>query len=308
MTASTALRALGTTAVVAVTDAAALSSARRLLERRLNELDRTCSRFRADSELARANRRTGETIAVSELLAETVYVALEAARTTDGIVDPTLARELRAAGYDCTFALVRARGGWRLRPLDRRTATWREVELDRERGMLRIPPGVELDLGATAKAWAADDLAGSIAAQSGAGALVALGGDLAVAGPPPQQGWAVRVADDHSASLDGTGPVVAIVAGGLATSGTSVRRWRANYGHAHHVIDPRSRRPAVTPWRTVTVAAATCLGANIAAIAALVLGASGADWLTRRRLPSRLVREDGAVSHTCDWPAEIEAA
>ena len=308
MTASRALRALGTTAVVAVTDAHALPSARRLLLRRLNELDLACSRFRADSELAQVNRRAGERIGVSALLAETVSAALEAARTTDGVVDPTLGRELRAAGYDRTFARVQARDGWTLRPLDRRTATWREVELDRERGTLRIPHGLELDLGATAKAWAADDLAGEIVAQTGAGALVALGGDVAVAGPPPQEGWALQVADDHSASLDSAGTVVAIVSGGLATSGTTVRRWRTNRGHAHHVIDPRSRRPAATPWRTVTVAAATCLGANIAATTALVLGASGADWLTARHLPARLVREDGVVSHTGDWPKEAEAA
>jgi thiamine biosynthesis lipoprotein len=279
-----------------------------LLVRRLDQLYWACSRFRTDSELARANRRACETIAVSELLAETVSVALEAARITDGIVDPTLGGELRAAGYDRTFARVRTRNGWTLRPLDEQAATWRQVELDRERGTLRIPHGLELDLGATAKAWAADDLAGEIAAQSGAGALVALGGDVAVAGLPPQEGWAVRVADDHSASLDSAGPVVAIVSGGLATSGTAVRRWRTNRGGAHHVIDPRSRRPAATPWRTVTVAAATCLDANLAATTALVLGASGADWLAARHLPARLVREDGVVSHTGDWPEEVEAA
>jgi thiamine biosynthesis lipoprotein len=308
MTASAALRALGTTAVVAVTDAAALPWARRCLVKRLDQLDRSCSRFRTDSELARANRHAGETVAVSELLAETVSVALEAARATDGVVDPTLGRELRAAGYDRTFALVRARDGWTLRPLGRRAATWKEVELDRDRGTLRVPPGLELDLGATAKAWAADGLAGEIVAQTGAGALIALGGDVAIAGPSPQEGWAVRVADDHSASLDSSGPVVALVSGGLATSGTTVRRWRTNHGHAHHVIDPRSRRPAATPWRTVTVAAATCLGANIAATTALVLGVGGADWLAARHLPARLVREDGVVSHTGDWPKDMAAA
>jgi thiamine biosynthesis lipoprotein ApbE len=308
MTASAALRALGTTAFVAVTDAPALPSARALLVRRLNELDLACSRFRADSELAEVNRHAGAGICVSALLAETVAAALEAARSTDGIVDPTLGVELRAAGYDRTFAVVRARDGWTLRRLGPRTATWRDVELDRERRVLRVPHGLELDLGATAKAWAADELACEIAAQTGAGALVALGGDIAVAGASPQAGWAVRIADDHSACLDSPGPVVAIVSGGLATSGTAVRRWRTNRGDAHHVIDPRSRRPAVTPWRTVTVAAATCLAANIAATAALVLGAAGADWLAARQLPARLVRNDGVVTHTGDWPEEAEAA
>jgi thiamine biosynthesis lipoprotein len=306
--ASASFAALGTTAFVAVTDRNALPTARALLERELGRLDETCSRFRRDSELTRANRCAGSTVQISGRLAQAVAVALTAARATDGLVEPTLGGDLRAAGYDRTFALVHARACWTLRPVPPRTASWREVELDTERRLLRVPEGVELDLGATAKAWAADRAAGAIATRTGAGVLVSLGGDIAAAGPPPAQGWSVRIADDHAAPLDAPGPAVAIAGGGLATSSTSVRRWRTDRGDAHHVVDPRSRRPAVTPWRTITVAGATCVDANVAATAALVLGASATEWLAERRVPARLVRRDGIVRTTGGWPAEAAAA
>lgn len=301
---SASFAALGTTAFVAVTDRGVLPAARTLLRREIERLDEACSRFRQDSELTRANLRAGSTVQISELLAQAVAVALAAARATAGLVEPTLGGDLRAAGYDRTFALVRARERWTLRPVPPRTASWREVELDRERRLLRVPEGVELDLGATAKAWAADRAAGAIATRTGAGVLVSLGGDIAVAGPPPAEGWSVRIADDHTAPLDAPGPAVAIAGGGLATSSTCVRRWRTDRGDTHHIVDPRSRRPAVTPWRTITVAGATCVDANVAATAAIVLGASATEWLAARRLPARLVRRDGIVRTTGGWPAE----
>jgi thiamine biosynthesis lipoprotein len=138
--------------------------------------------------------------------------------------------------------------------------------------------------------------------------LVALGGDLAIGGDSSGRPWPVRIADDHAAPLDGPGPVVEIAAGGLATSGTVVRRWATNDGEAHHLLDPRTGQPAKTPWRTVSVAAATCLDANIAATAAVVLGEQGANWLEHRQLPARAVRRNGSVVTVAGWPAEQRAA
>jgi FAD:protein FMN transferase len=301
---SASFAALGTTAVVAVAEPGALAAARALLAEQLEALEQACSRFRDDSELATVNARAGDRLQISELLAKNLAVALEAARTTDGIVDPTLGSELRSAGYDRTFALVRRRGRWALQPLARRTASWREIELDTEACTLRVPRGIELDLGATAKALAADRAAVTIATETGAGVLVSLGGDIAVAGPPPPEGWSVRIADDHAAPLDARGPSVSISGGGLATSSTLGRSWQTDRGRAHHIIDPRTRRPAVTPWSTVTVAAATCADANVAATAAIVLAGEAAGWLAERRLPARLVRGDGTVTGTANWPAE----
>lgn len=304
---STSFPALGTTALLALTEDDALAEAEGLLRAELERLDLACSRFR-DSELTRANARAGRLLTVSPLLAELVDVALAAAAATDGLVDPTVGSALRAAGYDRAFALVRARNGWTVAPVQRRAAQWREVELDARRSTLRTPAGVELDLGATAKAWAADRAAGELAAQTGSGVLVSLGGDVAVAGAPPPGGWAVRLADDHASPLAGPGPVVAIESGGLATSSTTVRRWRTDDGDAHHLIDPATGRPASSVWRTASVAAASCADANVAATAAILLSESAPAWLDARALPARLVRDDGRVTTTGGWPGEAQAA
>src|SRR5439155_21818866 len=186
-----------------------------------------------------------------------------------------------------------------------RVAGWVSVLVDPRRGTIRVPPGVELDLGATAKALAADQAALAAAEEAGAGVLVSLGGDIAVAGEPPDRGWPVRIADDHAAPLDGPGPTVSIPAGGLASSGTHVRRWTTAGGELHHIIDPRTARPAVTPWKTVSVAAASCVHANAASTAAIVLGESAVGWLEQQGLPARLAGEDGTVATVNGWPADV---
>lgn len=305
---SCSFQALGTTAVLVTADAQVLSVARALLEQQLSDVDQACSRFRLDSELAQVNACGGGVIELSELLAGAIAVALTAAATTDGLVDPTLGAEIHAAGYDRTFSLVHERDSWAFRPVDQRAPRWQSVEFDRERRLLSVARGVELDLGATAKAWTADRAASAIATATGTGVLVALGGDIALGGEAPAGGWPVLVADDHTSPLDAPGPVVSIGRGGLATSGTSVRRWTTDTGDAHHIIDPRTGRPAASPWRTVTVAAASCLDANVAATAAIVLKEDAPGWLDVRGLPARLVRHDGAVSYTGAWPEEAEAA
>jgi thiamine biosynthesis lipoprotein len=305
---SSSFSALGTTASVVVTADAALAQAVATLRSHLESLDELCSRFRADSELSRVNARAGRTVPISRRFAEPLAVALNALESTGGIVDPTLGAELRRAGYDRTFELVRSRGTWAVAARDGRGARRSHVQLDTERLTVRVPAGVELDLGATAKAWAADRAARAIAAATHSGVLVSLGGDVAVAGAPPAAGWPIRIADDHAAELNSAGPVVAIDAGGLATSSTSVRRWRTDGGVAHHLLDPRTGAPAATIWRTVSVAARTCVDANVAATAAVVLSGAAPGWLEERALPARLVRNDGTEVHTSGWPVDQAAA
>jgi thiamine biosynthesis lipoprotein len=304
---SASFPALGTTAVVVVAEAAALTRARSLLEHELEQIDVACSRFRPDSELAIANAAAGREISVSRLFAEALQVGLDAARDTDGLVDPTLGAQLRAAGYDRTFALVRVRDSWKLVPRPRSADAWRQVELDVTRGLVRVPSGVELDLGATAKALAADRAARAIAEETGSGTLVSLGGDLALGGQPPPDGWCVLIADDHRTAPDSGGPRVVLTAGGLATSSTAVRSWQTDRGRAHHLLDPASGVPADGPWRTVSVAANSCVEANVASTAAIILGRDAPAWLARRGLPARLVARDGSVSAVGGWPADTEA-
>ena len=303
----TSFPALGTTAVVVVADAGSLALAHGLLAAEVERIDRSCSRFRDDSELVEINRRAGENVELSEDLCEAVRVALDAAAATDGLLDPTLGAELRQCGYDRTFALVAERGSWRFEPRQRPPETWRRVTLDVERRLLCVPEGVALDLGATAKALAADRAARLIAQATRGGTLVSLGGDIAVAGAAPGSGWRVLVAEAHDSPLDGPGQQIALAVGGLATSSTTERRWPTNHGEMHHLLDPSTGLPAETPWKTVSVAARSCLEANIASTAAILLGDGAPAWLTRRRLPARLVDANGSVTATGDWPLEHAA-
>jgi FAD:protein FMN transferase len=300
---SASWQALGTKAVLAVADAGALSEARAAVAAELAAIDRTCSRFRADSELVGLNARSGEANQVSALLFEAVTTAVDAAAGTAGLVDPTVGRTLRLAGYDRTFEVVRGRDGT-LHPSFARDPDWQTIELDERRRTVRVPTGVELDLGATAKALAADRAARAAFASTGGGVLVSLGGDVAIAGEPPPAGWSIRIADDNAAPLDSPGPTVRVSAGGLATSGTTVRRWATAAGALHHIVDPRTGRPASSCWRTATVAAASCVDANTASTAAIVLGERALDWLGELRLPARLVRCDGVVHCVAGWPTE----
>jgi thiamine biosynthesis lipoprotein len=296
--------ALGTTALVAVTDPRALAKARDVLEREVAALDAACSRFRVDSELSLLNRSAGTATRVGTVLFEAVRTALDVAARTGGLVDPTVGGTLRRQGYDRTFAEVSLRDGRLVRASFAPVAGWGSVETDLRRRTIRLPPGVELDLGATAKALTADQAARTCAEAARSGVLVSLGGDIAVAGDPPAGGWPVRIADDHAAPLDGPGPTVSISSGGLASSGTRVRRWTTVGGEHHHIVDPRTARPAVTPWRTVSVAAPSCVLANAASTAAIVLGELAPAWLDEQRLPARLAAETGAVVRVNGWPAE----
>ena len=305
--ASASFPALGTSAGVTVTDPEALPAARTILEDELRRIDAACSRFRDDSELTRLNRSAGSPFETSPLLLQALAVALYAAARTDGDVDPTVGRSLGALGWDSDFSVVVARRGQAPRMRIVPAAGWQRVRLDRARRTVRIPAGVEIDLGATAKALAADRSARRVYAETGAGALVNLGGDIALAGPGPQGGWPILVTDDHRSDVGAEGQTVALAGGGLATSSTTVRRWRAGEADVHHIVDPRSGAPADEVWRTVSVAARTCVEANTASTAAIVRGEAAVAWLERGGLPARLVRRNGTIAYTCGWPSEAAA-
>jgi thiamine biosynthesis lipoprotein ApbE len=306
-----AWRALGMLVQLVVTDPERLAGARRLLASDLAELDLACSRFRPDSEvvaLANAARNAASpvTMTVSPLLAQAVAVSLRAASLTDGDVDPTVGGVLSALGYDRDFGQVAATGP----PLRVRVGVipgWRSIGLDPGSRQLTVPPGVQLDLGATVKGWAADRSASRIAGLLGCGVLVSLGGDTSVAGEPPEGGWRIRV-QDLTAMPDesprGPSAVVAIRDGGLATSSTAARRWRRGGDMLHHIVDPRTALPAAPVWRTVSVAAATCADANTAATAAVIRGRQAPAWLAGLNLPARLVEPDGTVQTVGGWPAD----
>jgi thiamine biosynthesis lipoprotein ApbE len=300
--------ALGTSVVLCVAESDALEQARAAVECELAAIDITCSRFRADSELSRLNSSPERWVRVSPLLGEALQLALAAARLTDGAVDPTLGHVLELCGYDRDWHLLPE-------PCDepaplavkaRRRNGWEALQLDESNSLVHVPRGVSLDLGATAKAWAADRAAQAAFSSTQSGVLLSLGGDIAVTGPAPTQGWQIRVTDDHRSDLSAPGQTVAIRSGGLASSSTTVRRWSHDGKTMHHLIDPQTGQPAQTPWRTASVAAADCAQANIAATAALLLGREAPAWLEHLQLPARLVANDGRVATIGVWPAQTD--
>jgi len=315
------LKALGTSANLLVTDPSSTDRACEILRAELDAIDRACSRFRPDSELWQLNHARGRAMRVSALLAEAVAVALAAARATDGDVDPTCGRSLVQLGYDRDFAAARRDTS----PLSQPAvpaAGWHAVELDRERREIKIPADVVLDLGATAKALAADRAAIRIAAALNCGVLVNLGGDIRIAGEPPDHGWLVGIVDNrgfdgvegpapprHDAGSRSPSPprhdtVVTVHDGGLATSSTKVRAWSRGSARLHHIIEPSTGMPVGSCWRTVSVAAATCVDANTASTAAIIRAERAPGWLASQHLPARLAGHGGEIVMVAGWPAD----
>ena len=286
-----------------VTDGNVLVAAAEILCRELERIDRVASRFRPDSELSRLNAVAGRCATVSADLLEAIDVALAMAEATHGLVDPTVGRAMTDLGYDRDFSEVRG-GRDGVLPTARPVPGWRSVTLDAPNRRVGLPPHTALDLGATAKALASDRAAAEVARQLKCGALVSLGGDAAVAGPAPAGGFAIAIADTCTSTAPDE--AVAVTSGGLASSGIGVRQWRLGSHQVHHIVDPSTGLPAPTCWRTVSATAATCVEANAATTAAVVMGEPAIEWLAGAGIPARLVTLDGEVVRTPGWPEAPE--
>ncbi len=310
----------GLDASVVVTEPGQADAAAALVQGVLDAVDLACSRFRTDSELAVRRAELVRGAAVSPLLAALMESALAAARWTEGAVDPTLGGDLVSLGYDVDFAALPPAGwpaaawpvtAWPLAvrplavgPLDAggpkvapRTPGWQRITLDGR--VLSVPADVTVDLGASAKAVAADMAAARIAVELGCGVLVNLGGDIATAGPAPA-GPAAAVQDTPSDPAQ----QVSLPAGhALATSSTVKRRWRQSGVLRHHILDPRFGLPADAVWRSASVAAPSALEANAYSTAAIVKGHAAVAWLRDLTAAARLVDQQGRAVTTAGWPA-----
>jgi thiamine biosynthesis lipoprotein len=287
-----------TTARVVVTDPDVLPAAVRLIRAELALIEAACSRFHADSELSLLNARATQgplTTTVSPLLAALLRVALHAAERTDGDLDPTLGAALVGLGYDRDYLLIGPddRPPVRPQPID-----WRAIRLVDDR--LSVPEGTVLDLDATANAAAADHCAQLTHRQFDVGVLIALGGDIATAGPAPEGGWRIDVQDRDEDPAE----AVRLPAGAaLATSSTQRRVWRRGGRRMHHVLDPRTGLPVPPVWRSASVVAGNCVAANTLSTAALIRGRSATRWLRRVGAPAWLVDAAGATHALNGWPA-----
>jgi FAD:protein FMN transferase len=291
---------IGCRAEIVLTDPHSMPGAVDIVHEELDRIDRAASRFRPDAEIALVHRAEGRPIGISPCLYEAVAVALRVAEATGGAVDPTVGGAMNRLGYDRDFAAIRAGIPGAL-PEAAPVPGWRSVELDRASRTVRVPAGTVIDLGASAKALTADRIARRVAVTFGCGVLVSLGGDISVAGSPPPGGFCTGLADVSGAAE--ASETVAISSGGLATSGIMSRWWRLGHHVVHHIVDPSTGLPPTPAWRTITVAAASCVDANAASTAAMVMGPSAEGWLAALHLPARLVALDGTVVRVAGWPA-----
>lgn len=251
------------------------------------------SRFRPASELNRLNAAAGMPQSVSGVLWDVVQKAVEAARATQGLVSPAIAPALEAAGYDRTFEAL---GSVPSLPAQTPSPTpdGRRLRMDRRARTICLPTGVRLDLGGIAKGWAADRAARRL--RVAGPALVDASGDIAVNGPQADgQPWPIAVADPHKP--DGQLDLILLSHGAVATSGRDYHRWKRGEEWQHHIIDPRTSRPADTDVLTATVVAPTAVEAEAGAKVALILGSRrGLEWLEARSgLAGMLVLDNGRV-------------
>jgi thiamine biosynthesis lipoprotein len=261
------------------------------------------SRFRADSDLSRLNAAGGHSAVVPPALLEVLGVALDAARQSEGLVQPTILAALEAAGYDRSFdELAPAMDG---APLPAHASDWRALKLDRRTHTVTLPASVRLDLGGVAKGWAADQAARRLA-EAGP-ALVDAGGDISVSGPMADGSpWPIAIANPFP--LDEALGLVLLARGSVATSGRDYRRWMRGGVEQHHIIDPRSGQPAQTDILSATIVAPDGPLAEMAAKVALILGSrAGLAWLdTRPSLAGLLVLEDGRILHSRRMEAYLD--
>ncbi len=291
-------QALGTDVSVAVIRPADLAESLGHVQAVMDRVDRSLSRFRRDSELCVLETRTGAPCAVSPLFWEACMLAGSAFEATHGWFDVTVRDAVEAAGYDRSIELIERDGPGP----DRDVALgsrWSSIQFDSAAHTILLPPGVGLDFGGIGKGLAVD-LAIRTMPKSVAGVCVNAGGDIAVTGRPPDGGWAIGIAADTVADEHAQ---VALHAGALATSGLGRRQWARNGQLLHHLINPHSRRPGVSSWRSVTVAAATCTAAEVAAKVAWLMGDEGPAWIEQLGLTGCFLGMDGSVQYLQGWPA-----
>lgn len=259
----------------------------------MREVERRLTRFDARSELCQLNAAAGRWQPVSEMLFAVVREAVTAADKSDGLFDPTLLPQLEALGYDRDFSLL-SREANEYDLAERESApsnqSWRAIQCDARRRAIRLPLGTRLDLGGIAKGWAADRALKRFFRRF-ANVIVSVGGDLRLrGGPQPGETWSVGIRDPQTDHLP-VGDNIALVYfghGGLATSGASRRWWYQGGQRQHHLLDPRTGRPASlwTPQSaedaedpdaahliaTATALAPTAARAEVAAKVALLRG------------------------------------
>jgi thiamine biosynthesis lipoprotein len=250
-------------------------------------IDERFSRFRPDSELSGVNANAGRWTPISATFAQLLSMALSGAERTAGLFDPTVLPALIAAGYDRDFEVVRARRASPSAPPPGPGGRWGDVELDCRGKRLRMPPEVALDFGGIAKGWAVDLAVENLGWPPWA--VVDAGGDIRIGGHPPDGGVDIAVEDPERSETEVLR--LRLSSGALATSSVVLRSWGAGWrAGVHHIIDPRTGRPALTSVIQATTWADTCAEAEVRSTWALLGGPA-----TLAEVPGVLFLDNGEV-------------
>jgi thiamine biosynthesis lipoprotein len=267
--------------------------------------EQALSRFRIHSELSRLNANGGAPRSVSQILWEVLALGREAGQLSGGLVNPLILEDLVVAGYDRPFDLMQRELAFApafaspahqvagidpLPPIE-------SIIVDASSRTICLPSGTGLDFGGVAKGWAAHQAAQRLA--SAGPALVSAGGDVAVSGPRlGGEPWRIGVEDPSGA--DGYIEMLYIESGGVATSGKDHRHWKRGGLFHHHIIDPRTRQPAVTDILAATVVASTVMRAEALSKAVLIAGSRTAFALLHEHADAEgmLVLDDGSMLYS----------
>jgi thiamine biosynthesis lipoprotein len=267
------------------------------------------SRFRMTSQISEINRRGGEWVKTDPLTYMLLEDAVSAFGQTDGIFHPFLGKTLQKLGYDRSFEQLEPpqqppnteygrTGTGMVCPI--KTPRPAYLDFDKQKGLVRLSPAVEIDLGGIAKGWIAQHACNQLRLSGVDHGLIDAGGDIVMWGKEPRQGlWGIGVAHPFEQQRD----IADLWLEGLAAMATSSivkRRWKNanNEESVHHIIDPRTQVPARSDLIQATVLARDLTTAEQYAKCLIILGTdAGIPWLRAKGadLAYIAVRKDGKI-------------
>jgi thiamine biosynthesis lipoprotein len=249
------------------------------------------------------NRSAGGWLQASDELLEMLSLSMEYHRKTKGLFNPAILSDLKRVGYDRSLDDIPAYGPTgRQDPSARRSnPAFEDIDIDPDRKRVRMPPGMEIDLGGIAKGWIVSKAANLLQSYTETCAVSA-GGDIRFIGDPADgSDWDVQLEDPRDAAS-----MIAqlhVPPGGVATSSVMKRTWSQGDKVRHHLIDPRTGEPAVNDWLSVTVISPDLITADVYAKAILIAGENGLDDLlqTNEELTYIVVNQWGELSGSPDF-------
>ena len=242
----------------------------------IEESEKRFTRFSDSSELSQLNRSTGNWFNASPDMMAVVSDAVWFYHQTHGLFDPSILNALEQAGYDRTIEEVRRNGARKtLASPAIKPANFGDILLEMDEKRIWLPQGLRIDLGGIAKGWIAEQAAERLAEWSGACAVSA-GGDAFMIGlPAGETAWQVTLEDPNQSEIGLA--ILNIQPGAVTTSTITKRRWEKDGKIQHHLIDPRTQKPAETDWCSVTVMAQHAVEAEVYSKCLLIGGLKEAD-------------------------------